>query len=149
MEHEYLAKGLTETVLTTLWVILAKHFLQWIALFHNTTESGLPCWPQLIHVRVLATKGVPVSLVQKFTCLIKVCLIIAPTALRVLEEGLLAATFEQKERIKPWWSEEERGGIVVQNWVKAEMIQKPDQWWNGCHSGCSVWNFWWLDKVKD
>jgi len=28
MEHEYLAKGLTETALTTLWVVLTKHFLQ-------------------------------------------------------------------------------------------------------------------------
>ena len=26
MEHEYLAKGLTETALTTLWVVLAKIF---------------------------------------------------------------------------------------------------------------------------
>jgi len=26
MEHEYLAKGLTETALTTLWVVLTKHF---------------------------------------------------------------------------------------------------------------------------
>ena len=26
MEHEYFAKGLTETALTTLWVALTKHF---------------------------------------------------------------------------------------------------------------------------
>ena len=28
MEHEYLEKGLTETALTTLWVVLNKNFLQ-------------------------------------------------------------------------------------------------------------------------
>ena len=28
MEHEYSAKGLTETVLSALWVVLTKHFLQ-------------------------------------------------------------------------------------------------------------------------
>jgi len=28
MEHEYFAKGLTETVLTTLWVVITKHLLQ-------------------------------------------------------------------------------------------------------------------------
>ena len=27
-EHEYLAKGLTETALTTLWIVLTKNFLQ-------------------------------------------------------------------------------------------------------------------------
>ena len=26
MEHEHLAKGLTETALTTLWVVLTKNF---------------------------------------------------------------------------------------------------------------------------
>jgi len=29
MEHEYLAKDLTETALTTLWVVLTKNYLQW------------------------------------------------------------------------------------------------------------------------
>jgi len=28
MEHEYVTKGLTETALITLWVVLTKHFLQ-------------------------------------------------------------------------------------------------------------------------
>jgi len=29
MEHEYLANGLTETALTTLWVVSNNNFLQW------------------------------------------------------------------------------------------------------------------------
>ena len=38
MEHEYLAKGLTETALTTLWVVLAKNFLQCMVLLY--TDGG-------------------------------------------------------------------------------------------------------------
>jgi len=34
MEHEYYAKGLTETALTTLWVVLITHFFALILLNH-------------------------------------------------------------------------------------------------------------------
>ena len=33
-EHEYLAKGLTETALTTLWIVLTKNFFAVISYFH-------------------------------------------------------------------------------------------------------------------
>jgi len=44
IEHEYLAKGLTETALTTLWVILNKHSLQWTHMEYRKSWSCYKGW---------------------------------------------------------------------------------------------------------
>jgi len=52
MEHEHFAKGLTETVLITLWVVRTKNFLQCTIPITAAILSGLPG---------MAVDGVPVE----------------------------------------------------------------------------------------
>ena len=61
MEHEYLAKGLTETALTTPCIVLTKNFLQYLATFIE-----IPC---------LYNENILVRLLSPFPCiLIMTCL---------------------------------------------------------------------------
>jgi len=50
VEHEYFAKGLTETELTTLWVLLTKHFLQCMHLLRYDSHTFLGVFSVKLHV---------------------------------------------------------------------------------------------------
>jgi len=59
MEHDYLAKGLTATVLTILWIILTNHFfaVYRILLLYNHSAANpinsTKYTPTLIHTHVV------------------------------------------------------------------------------------------------